>query len=82
MNLKLIYPKLAKLFRQAEFHLPSHVPVVVAAASPGYVDVEFVDENLNELGFDEQVVSKEMEDGTVTSRNRALANKAFDRGLG
>ena len=55
MKFKLIYPKWAKLFRQTEFHLPPHGPVVFAAALPDYVDVEFVDENLEEIDFDEQV---------------------------
>ncbi|HIP38261.1 MAG TPA: radical SAM protein [Desulfocapsa sulfexigens] len=55
MKFKLIYPKWAKLFRQTEFHLPPHGPVVFAAALPDYVDVEFIDENLEEIDFDEQV---------------------------
>ena len=55
MKFKLIYPGWAKLFRQTEFHLPPHGPVVFAAALPGYVDIEFVDENLEEIDFDEQV---------------------------
>lgn len=55
MKFKLIYPKWAKLFRQTEFHLPPHGPVVFAAALPDYVDVEFVDENLEDIDFDEQV---------------------------
>ncbi len=55
MKFKLIYPKWAKLFRQTEFHLPPHGPVVFAAALPDYVDVEFIDENLEGIDFDEQV---------------------------
>ena len=55
MKFKLIYPKWAKLSRQTEFHLPPHGPVVFAAALPDYVDVEFVDENLEEIDFDEHV---------------------------
>ncbi len=55
MKFKLIYPKWAKLFRQTEFHLPPHGPVVFAAALPDYVDVDFTDENLEEIDFDEQV---------------------------
>ncbi len=55
MKFKLIYPRWAKLFRQTEFHLPPHGPVVFAAALPEYVDIEFVDENLEEIDFDEQV---------------------------
>ncbi len=55
MKFKLIYPKWAKLDRQTEFHLPPHGPVVFAAALPSYVDVDFVDENLQEIDFDEAV---------------------------
>lgn len=55
MRFKLIYPKWAKLSRQTEFHLPPHGPVVFAAALPDYVDVAFVDENLEDIDFDEQV---------------------------
>jgi len=55
MKFKLIYPKWAKLDRQTEFHLPPHGPVVFAAALPEYVDVDFIDENLQEIDFDEPV---------------------------
>ncbi len=55
MKFKLIYPKWAKLFRQTEFHLPPHGPVVFAAALPDYVDVVFTDENLEDIDFDEDV---------------------------
>ena len=55
MKFKLIYPKWAKLSRQTKFHLPPHGPVVFAAALPDYVDVEFVDENLEDIDFDEHV---------------------------
>jgi radical SAM superfamily enzyme YgiQ (UPF0313 family) len=55
MKFKLIYPRWAKLDRQTEFHLPPHGPVVFAAALPDYVDIDFVDENLAEIDFDEAV---------------------------
>jgi radical SAM superfamily enzyme YgiQ (UPF0313 family) len=55
MKFKLIYPKWAKLDRQTEFHLPPHGPVVFAAALPDYVTVDFVDENLETIDFDEDV---------------------------
>jgi radical SAM superfamily enzyme YgiQ (UPF0313 family) len=55
MKLKLIYPKWAKLKRQTEFHLPPHGPVVFAAALPDDVDVEFVDENVEAINFDDPV---------------------------
>ncbi|MBU1232985.1 MAG: cobalamin-dependent protein [Proteobacteria bacterium] len=55
MKFKLIYPKWAKLSRQTEFHLPPHGPVVFAATLPDYVDVDFVDENLETIDFDDPV---------------------------
>jgi radical SAM superfamily enzyme YgiQ (UPF0313 family) len=55
MKLKLIYPKWAKLRRQTEFHLPPHGPVVFAATLPEYVDVDFVDENVDTINFDDPV---------------------------
>jgi len=55
MKFKLIYPKWAKMDRQTEFHLPPHGPVVFAAALPDYVDIDFVDENLETIDFDDPV---------------------------
>ena len=55
MKLKLIYPKWPKLDRQTEFHLPPHGPVVFAAALPEHVDVDFTDENLESVDFEEKV---------------------------
>ena len=55
MKLKLIYPKWSKLAHQTEFHLPPHGPVVFAAALPDFVTVDFVDENLEEIDFDDEV---------------------------
>src|SRR5574340_574021 len=55
MKFKLIYPKWAKLDRQTEFHLPPHGPVVFASALPAYVDVDFTDENLEAIDFDDPV---------------------------
>jgi radical SAM superfamily enzyme YgiQ (UPF0313 family) len=55
MKFKLIYPRWPKLKRQTEFHLPPHGPVVFAASLPDDVDVEFVDENLEEIDFDAPV---------------------------
>ncbi|MBN1531585.1 MAG: cobalamin-dependent protein [Spirochaetes bacterium] len=53
MKFKLIYPKWKKLEGQTEFNLPPHGPVVMAASLPDYVDVVFVDENLQTLDFDD-----------------------------
>jgi len=55
MKFRLIYPRWPKLQRQTEFHLPPHGPVVFAAALPDDVDVEFIDENLQPLNFDDSV---------------------------
>lgn len=55
MRFKLIYPKWPKLGRQTEFHLPPHGPVVFAATLPDYVEVDFIDENLQGIDFDEPV---------------------------
>lgn len=55
MKFKLIYPRWPKLKRQTEFHLPPHGPVVFAASLPDDVDVEFVDENVEEIDFEAAV---------------------------
>ncbi|MDQ1334966.1 MAG: hypothetical protein QG552_1916, partial [Thermodesulfobacteriota bacterium] len=55
MKFKLIYPKWPKLNRQTEFHLPPHGPVVFAASLPDPVEVDFVDENLETVDFDDPV---------------------------
>ncbi len=55
MKFKLIYPKWTKLDRQTEFHLPPHGPVVFAATLPDDVDIDFIDENLQPLDFDDGV---------------------------
>lgn len=54
MRLKLIYPRWSKLMRQTEFHLPPHGPVVFAASLPADVDVEFIDENLQSIDWDDR----------------------------
>ncbi len=53
MNFKLIYPKWRKLEKQTEFHLPPHGPVVFAATLPPDVEVDFIDENVETLNFDD-----------------------------
>jgi len=55
MKFRLIYPKWPKLERQTEFHLPPHGPVVFAASLPDDVEVEFIDENLEPINFDDPV---------------------------
>ena len=53
MNFLLIFPKWPKLEHQTEFDLPPHGPVVMAAAIPDWVNVKFVDENLEEIPFND-----------------------------
>ncbi|MDP4282459.1 MAG: cobalamin B12-binding domain-containing protein, partial [Bacteroidota bacterium] len=53
MKFKLIYPRWEKLDGQTIFNLPPHGPVVMAAALPPYVDVDFTDENVEDLVIDE-----------------------------
>ncbi len=54
MKFKLIYPKWEKLDRQTRFTLPPHGPVVMAAALPADVEVEFVDENVQPVDFESE----------------------------
>lgn len=53
MKFKLIYPKWEKLDRQTRFTLPPHGPVVMAAALPPDVEVEFIDENVEPIDFEQ-----------------------------
>lgn len=53
--MQLIYPKWHKLSRQTEFQLPPHGPVCFAATVPGDVELEFIDENVQEIRFDTNV---------------------------
>jgi len=55
MKFKLIYPKWQKLEGQTTFNLPPHGPVVFAASLPEYVEVDFVDENVQSLIIDDDV---------------------------
>lgn len=52
MKMHLIYPKWPKLERQTEFHLPPHGPVVFAAEVPEDVEIDFTDDNLENLSYD------------------------------
>lgn len=83
MKFKLIYPKWAKLDRQTEFHLPPHGPVVFAATLPDYVDIDFVDENLQEIDFDEAVdfVGISMMLTVQVKRGWEIADKYRKRGV-
>jgi len=52
MKIQLVYPTWPRLEKQTEFHLPPHGPVVLAAALPEYVEVDFIDENVQQLEYD------------------------------
>jgi radical SAM superfamily enzyme YgiQ (UPF0313 family) len=83
MKIKLIYPKWAKLRRQTEFHLPPHGPVVFAAALPQYVDVDFVDENVDTIDFDDPVdlVAVSMMLTAQVKRGWRIADEYRQRGV-
>ena len=55
MKLRIIYPGWRKLEGQTEFHLPPHGPVVFAAAVPSDIEVDFIDENVEGLNYDDPV---------------------------
>ena len=53
MKFTLIYPKWEKLSGQTTFNLPPHGPVVFAASLPSYVEVSFIDENVEDIDFEQ-----------------------------
>lgn len=91
MKFKLIYPKWPKLERQTEFHLPPHGPVVFAATMPDDVEVEFIDENLEPVNFDDpvdfvgisQMLTAQVERGwKIADRYRQKGVKVICGGIG
>ena len=83
MKFRLIYPKWPKLDRQTEFHLPPHGPVVFAAALPEDVDVDFIDENVESLDFDDPVdfVGISMMLTVQVKRGWAIADRYRRKGI-
>ena len=83
MKFRLIYPKWPKLTGQTEFHLPPHGPVVFAATLPADVEVEFVDENVESLNFDDPVdfVGISMMLTSQVKRGWAIADEYRRRGV-
>jgi len=77
MKLLLIYPQWTKLPQQTTFNLPPHGPVVFAAALPDYVQVRFVDENVEEIDFQEDcdLVAISMMLSTQIKRGWEIAGK-------
>ncbi|MBU1343541.1 MAG: cobalamin-dependent protein [Proteobacteria bacterium] len=55
MKMQLIYPTWPRLEKQTQFHLPPHGPVVFAATLPEYVEVDFIDENVQPLVYDPDI---------------------------
>ena len=53
MRFKLIYPRWEKLEGQTIFNLPPHGPVVMAAEVPPDWEIDFTDENVEDLVIDE-----------------------------
>jgi radical SAM superfamily enzyme YgiQ (UPF0313 family) len=83
VKLKLIYPKWPKLSRQTEFHLPPHGPVVFAAALPEEVEIDFIDENLEEIDYDDpaDLVAISMMLTVQVKRGWQIAGEYRNRGL-
>lgn len=83
MKFKLIYPKWRKLDGQTEFHLPPHGPVVFAATLPDDVDVEFTDENVAAINFDDSpdFVGISMMLTSQVKRGWEIADRYRERGI-
>jgi radical SAM superfamily enzyme YgiQ (UPF0313 family) len=83
MKFRLIYPRWEKLPEQTTFNLPPHGPAVMAAALPAHVEVEFIDENLEAVNFDEPVdfVGISMMLTTQVKRGWHIADEYRKRGV-
>ncbi|PLX05393.1 MAG: radical SAM protein [Marinilabiliales bacterium] len=83
MKLKLIYPKWEKLEGQTTFNLPPHGPVVFAAALPEYVEVEFTDENVEDLNMNDtpDLVAISMMLTTQVKRGWQIADHYREKGI-
>jgi radical SAM superfamily enzyme YgiQ (UPF0313 family) len=83
MKFKLIYPRWEKLEGQTTFNLPPHGPVVFAAALPDYVEVDFIDENVQSINYDDPVdfVGISMMLTIQIKRGWAIADEYRKRGV-
>ena len=83
MKFKLIYPKWKKLENQTEFHLPPHGPVVFAATLPDGVEIDFTDENVESINFDESpdFVGISMMLTSQVKRGWEIADRYRQRGI-
>lgn len=82
IKLLLIYPRWEKLKGQTTFNLPPHGPVAFAATLPADVEVEFVDENVEQIDFDFDcdLVAISMMLSTQVKRGWAIAAEFRSRG--
>ncbi|OHD71604.1 MAG: radical SAM protein [Spirochaetes bacterium RBG_16_49_21] len=83
MKFRLIYPRWEKLKEQTTFNLPPHGPAVMAAALPDYVEVDFIDDNLESFSYDDPVdfVGISMMLTTQAKRGWAIADEYRKRGV-
>ncbi len=83
MKFLLVYPSWPKLEHQTPFTLPPHGPIVMAAAIPSWVDVTFVDENVDEIPFDGgwDFVGLSMMLTSQQPRGFAIAQEFMSRGI-
>ncbi|MBA4392095.1 MAG: radical SAM protein [Desulfobacca sp.] len=83
MKFKLIYPAWKKLKSQREFHLPPHGPVVFAATLPPEVEIDFIDENLETIDFEDQadLVGISMMLTSQVKRGWEIADEFRKRGM-
>lgn len=82
VKMLLIYPRWHKLPGQTTFNLPPHGPVAFAATLPEYVDITFVDENVEDLDFSTEcdLVTISMMLSTQVKRGWAIADKFREMG--
>lgn len=83
MILRLIYPKWEKLEGQTLFNLPPLGPSTMAAALPEDVIVDFIDENVQELNFNDpaDMVGVSMMITAQIKRGWAIAAEYRKRGI-
>ncbi len=79
----LIYPKWKKIPEQTEFHLPPHAPVCVAASIPERYELVFIDENVDEIDFDNgsDIILISMMLTCQLPRGREIANQFRQRNI-
>jgi len=83
MKFTLIYPKWEKLEGQTTFNLPPHGPAVMAAAIPDDIDIDFIDENVDTINFDDPAdfVGISMMLTTQVKRGWEIADEYRRRGV-